>query len=362
MSPKISADHLARAAVVYIRQSTLAQVLGNLESQRRQYALADAAKAAGFAAVVTIDDDLGRSGSGLKIRPGFQKLVAAVCEGGVGAVYCLEASRLARNGRDWHHLIDLWRARRLPRHRPRPASTIRSTSNDRLLLGLKGSMSEYELSLMRQRGLAARDAKAGRGDLRFTLPPGYCWSESGRIEIDPDEHVAEAIRLVLRKFRELGSARQVFLWARDAGMNLPVVRRNLTLCRITWRPPAYHSIVQILQNPIYAGAYVFGRRGNRTSVVEGRARKTSGHRLTQADWNVLIRDHHEGYLTWAEFKENQNLFRENAHMQKRAERKAARGGRALLTGLARCGQCGRMMRVLLRHAIQPRPSLPVPRR
>lgn len=344
MSPKISADHLARAAVVYIRQSTLAQVLGNLESQRRQYALADAAKAAGFAAVVTIDDDLGRSGSGLKIRPGFQKLVAAVCEGGVGAVYCLEASRLARNGRDWHHLIDLCAL---------AGSLVIDLDgvydplhvNDRLLLGLKGSMSEYELSLMRQRGLAARDAKAGRGDLRFTLPPGYCWSESGRIEIDPDEHVAEAIRLVLRKFRELGSARQVFLWARDAGMNLPVVRRNLTLCRITWRPPAYHSIVQILQNPIYAGAYVFGRRGNRTSVVEGRARKTSGHRRTQADWNVLIRDHHEGYLTWAEFEENQNLFRENAHMQKRAERKAARGGRALLTGLARCGQCGRMMRV-----------------
>jgi len=251
MSPKITPDHLARAAVVYVRQSTLAQVLGNLESQRRQYALADAAKAAGFAAVATIDDDLGRSGSGLVIRPGFQKLVAAVCEGRVGAVYCLEASRLARNGRDWHHLIDLCALAGAlvidldgvydPRH-----------INDRLLLGLKGSMSEYELSLMRQRGLAARDAKAGRGELRFTLPPGYCWSEAGRIEIDPDEQVAEVIRLVLRKFRELGSARQVFLWAREAAVKLPVVRRNLTLCRIEWRAPAYHSVVQILQNPIYA--------------------------------------------------------------------------------------------------------------
>ena len=344
MSPKITPDHLARAAVVYVRQSTLAQVLGNLESQRRQYALADAAKAAGFAAVATIDDDLGRSGSGLVIRPGFQKLVAAVCEGRVGAVYCLEASRLARNGRDWHHLIDLCALAGAlvidldgvydPRH-----------INDRLLLGLKGSMSEYELSLMRQRGLAARDAKAGRGELRFTLPPGYCWSEAGRIEIDPDEHVAEVIRLVLRKFRELGSARQVFLWAREAAVKLPVVRRNLTLCRIEWRAPAYHSVVQILQNPIYAGAYTFGRRGNRTSVVEGRARKTTGHRRERTAWNALIRDHHEGYLTWVEFEENQALLRENAHMQKRAERKAARGGRALLTGLARCGRCGRMMRV-----------------
>jgi DNA invertase Pin-like site-specific DNA recombinase len=344
MSPKITPDHLARAAVVYVRQSTLAQVIGNLESQRRQYALADAAKAAGFAAVTTIDDDLGRSGSGLMVRPGFQKLVAAVCAGHVGAVYCLEASRLARNGRDWHHLIDLCALAGAlvidldgvydPRH-----------VNDRLLLGLKGSMSEYELSLMRQRGLAARDAKAARGDLRFTLPPGYRWSEAGRIEIDPDEHVAAAIRLVLRKFRELGSARQVFLWAREAGVRLPVVRRNLTLCRVEWRAPAYHSVVQILRNPIYAGAYAFGRRGDRTSVVEGRARKTSGHRRARSAWNVLIRDHHEGYLTWAEFEENQVLLRENAHMQKRAERKAARGGRALLTGLARCGQCGRMMRV-----------------
>jgi hypothetical protein len=198
---------------------------------------------------------------------------------------------------------------------------------------------------MRQRGLAARDAKAARGELRFTLPPGYCWSEAGRIEIDPDEHVAETIRLILRRFRELGSARQVFLWAHEAGVRLPVVRRNLTLCRVEWRAPAYHSVMQILLNPIYAGAYAFGRRGDRTSVVEGRARKTSGHRRARSAWNVLIRDHHEGYLTWAEFEENQVLLRENAHMQKRAARKAARGGRALLTGLARCGQCGRMMRV-----------------
>src|ERR1044071_6913284 len=200
MSPKITPDHLARAAVVYVRQSTLAQVIGNLESQRRQYALADAAKAAGFAAVATIDDDLGRSGSGLMVRPGFQKLVAAVCGGQVGAVYCLEASRLARNGRARHHLIDLCALAGAlvidfdGVYDPRQV-------NDRLLLGLKGSMSEYELSLMRQRGLAARDAKAARGDLRFTLPPGYRWSEAGRIEIDPDEHVVAAIRLVLRKFR-----------------------------------------------------------------------------------------------------------------------------------------------------------------
>src|SRR3954453_3520068 len=175
--------------------------------------------------------------------------------------------------------------------------------------------------------------------------PATAGGKRGRSRSTPIEHVAEAIRLVFRKFRELGSARQVFLWAREAVVKLPVVQRNLTLGRIAWRAPAYHSIRQILQNPIYAGAYAFGRRGDRTSVVEGRARKTSGHRRPMAAWNVLIRDPHPGYLTWAQFEEHQTMLRENAHMQKRAERKAARGGRALLTGLVRCGQCGRMMRV-----------------
>ncbi len=206
-------------------------------------------------------------------------------------------------------------------------------------------MSEYELTLMRQRGLAARDAKASRGELKFTLPPGFCWSEANRIEIDPDEHVAETIRLVFRKFRELGSARQVFLWARDADIRLPVVRINLRSCKIFWRQPAYHSVMQTLRSSIYAGAYAFGRRGNRTSVVDGRARKTTGHHRSISEWNVLIKDHHDGFLSWSQYEENQIMLCENAYMQKRAARKAARGGRALLTGLVRCGACGRMMRV-----------------
>src|SRR6266566_4077676 len=171
MYPKITSEHLGRGAVVYIRQSTMGQVAEHTESRRRQYALADSAREQGFASVSVIDDDLGRSGSGLVERPGFQKLVAAVCGGSVGSVFCIEASRLARNGRDWHHLIDLCAL----------VNTLvidhdgvydPRLINDRLLLGLKGTMSEYELSLLRQRGLAARDSKAGRGALRFTLPPG----------------------------------------------------------------------------------------------------------------------------------------------------------------------------------------------
>src|SRR4051812_41306256 len=249
MSAKIAADHLARGAVVYVRQSTTTQVQGNLESQRRQYALADAARAAGFASVTVIDDDLGRSGSGLAARPGFQRLVAELCAGAVGAVFCLEASRLARNGRDWHHLLDLCALTGALVIDPDGVHDPR-LMNDRLLLGLKGTMSEYELGLLRQRGLAARDGKAGRGALRFTLPPGLVWGEDGRIERGPDERVQEAVRLVLAKFRELGSARQVFLWLRDAALRLPRVPRHRTPRRIEGRGPPHHTARQVLHHPL----------------------------------------------------------------------------------------------------------------
>jgi DNA invertase Pin-like site-specific DNA recombinase len=344
MNQKITADHLGRGAVVYVRQSTMGQVIENTESQRRQYALAESARTIGFTSVTVIDDDLGRSGSGLIERPGFQKLVASVCAGSIGAVFCIEASRLARNGRDWHHLIDLCALVGTLVIDPDGTYDPRLV-NDRLLLGLKGTMSEYELSLLRQRGLASRDSKARRGELRFALPPGYCWNEVGQIEIDPDERISGAIRLVLNKFRELGSARQVMLWAQDAAVRLPVTRQSSIKCRIEWRPAAYHTVLQILRHPVYAGAYVFGRTCDRTRVVDGRARKTTGHSKPMTTWNVLLRDHHPGYISWEQFEANQQLISENAHMKSRTDRKSARGGRALLTGLVRCGRCGRTMRV-----------------
>ena len=315
MNPKITPEHLRRGAIVYVRQSTLGQVLEHTESKRRQYALADSARQLGFVSVSIIDDDLGRSGSGLVERPGFQKLVAAVCGGSVGSVFCIEASRLARNGRDWHHLIDLCAL----------VNTLvidhdgvydPRLINDRLLLGLKGTMSEYELSLLRQRGLAARDAKARRGELRFALPPGFCWDELGRIEIDPDERVSDAIRLLFRKFHELGSARQVFLWAIQAAVKLPVLRQSPAGSRIEWREPAYHTVVQVLKHPMYAGAYVFGRTTQRTQVIDGRARKSMGHHKPMEAWNVLIRDHHPGYITWEQFEANQkNAKRKRPHAE-----------------------------------------------
>ena len=345
MQPKITPDHLGRSAVVYIRQSTMGQVMEHTESQRRQYALAESARSLGFTAVTLIDDDLGRSGSGLVERPGFQKLVAQVCSGAVGAVFCIEASRLARNGRDWHHLIDLCALAGTLVIDPDGTYDPRLV-NDRLLLGLKGTMSEYELSLLRQRGLAARDSKALRGELQFILPPGYCWNEIGQIEMDPDERVRGAIELVFHKFQELGSARQVLLWALDQALQLPITRRNnSSVCKIEWRPAAYHTVLMILRHPVYAGAYVFGRTTQRTRVVDGRARKTTGHSKPMTGWNVLLRDHHPGYIDWDRYEANQRLISENAHMQRRTDRKSARGGRALLTGLVRCGRCGRTMRV-----------------
>jgi DNA invertase Pin-like site-specific DNA recombinase len=344
MSTKITAEHLAREAVVYVRQSSMGQVLENTESQHRQYALADTARTMGFGRVQVIDDDLGRSGSGQVHRPGFERLVASVCTGSVGAVFCLEASRLARNGRDWHHLIDLCALVGTVVVDPDGVYEPRLI-NDRLLLGLKGTMSEYELSLLRQRGLAARESKAKRGELQFGLPPGLCWDDLGRIVIDPDERVSEAVRMIFRKFNELGSVRQVLLWAVDAGIQVPVFYTRARKSAVRWRIPGYHNILQVVQNPMYAGAYAFGRTETRTVVVDGRARKSPGCRRGRERWLVLLQDHHPGYITWQEFEQNQAMLAENAHMKKATERKSGKGGRALLSGMVRCGRCGHMMRI-----------------
>src|ERR1700756_554679 len=221
---KITADHLGRGAFVYIRQSTADQLLNNLESRRRQYGLADRARQLGWTAVEVIDDDLGRSGSGIR-RPGFERLLAAICEGHAGAVFAIEASRLARNGRDWHTLIEFCGLVGTiivdedgvydPRH-----------PNDRLLLGMKGTMSELELSILRQRSLEALKQKARRGELFLTVAIGYVKVRHNRIDIDPDTRVQKALSLVFAKFAEFHSVRQVHVWLRDEGIELPAKSRR----------------------------------------------------------------------------------------------------------------------------------------
>ena len=341
-SDKVTPDHLRRRAIVYVRQSTVIQVLHNLESQRRQYNLVEYARELGFSDVVTIDEDLGKSGSGLVERPGFQRLVAEVCAGQVGSVLSIEASRLARNGRDWHHLIELCGVVGAVVIDPEGIYDPR-LPNDRLLLGLKGTMNEFELHLFRQRSFEAMRQKAGRGEFQCNLPAGYCWAPSGKIEFDPDRRVQQAIRSVFERFAALGSARQVLMEFRSQGIQLPVHHPDPTGSRIQWRQPVYHAVLSILINPVFAGAYAFGKTGSRTAVVEGRAKKTVGHRKPVDEWSVLIKDHHEGYITWQQFERNQKVLSENNFMLTGSTRKAGRGGHGLLTGLLRCRRCGRML-------------------
>jgi DNA invertase Pin-like site-specific DNA recombinase len=344
MSSKITAEHLCRRAIVYVRQSTTFQMTHNQESQRRQYGLAEHARQLGFGLVDIIDEDLGRTGSGLVERPGFQRLVGEVCSGQIGAVFCIEASRLARNGRDWHHLIELCGLAGTLVIDPDGVYNPQIV-NDRLLLGLKGTMSEFELNLLRQRSLESIRQKARRGELRFGLPAGYGWTHHGKIEKDPDLRVQHAIQLVFGKFDELGSARQVLLWFRSENVMLPVVSYDTFGKGVTWKLPVYRTIHATLANPIYAGAYAFGRTEAKTKMVAGRARKTSGHKKTRENWLVLLRDHHPGYVSWERFEHNQMVIAENAHSKSCFSRKSGRGGRSLLAGLMRCGHCGRMLHV-----------------
>jgi DNA invertase Pin-like site-specific DNA recombinase len=341
---KVTGDHLKRRAIVYIRQSSPIQVANNLESQRRQYALADQARQLGFQQVEVIDEDLGRSGSGQVDRPGFARLVAEVCTGSVGAVFCIEASRLARNGRDWHHLIELCGLVRALVVDPDGVYDP-GLLNDRLLLGLKGTMSEFELNLLRQRCQEAIRQKARRGELQFALPIGYRWAPNGKVEKDPDRRIQQALELIFAKMEEFGSARQVLLWFRAEKVSLPALMYGEGGRELIWKLPVYNTIWHMLRNPMYAGGYAFGKTEARTKVVGGRARKTIGHSKPVENWTVLIRDHHSGYITWEQYERNQALLADNAHMKSRMEPKAARGGRSLLAGLLRCRRCGRMLHV-----------------
>lgn len=344
MSMKILPTHRERLAVVYVRQSSQHQVLNNLESRRRQYDLAARATELGFAHVETIDEDLGRSGSGMVERPGFARLVAMVCAGDVGAVLSLEASRLARNGRDWHQLIELCGfsgslvidAEGI--YDPRQ-------SNDRLLLGLKGTMSEFELSLFRQRSEQAIRQKAQRGELQFCLPIGYVWSPNGDIERDPDQRIRSAVDSVFEKFEQLGSARQVLLWFRGHGLLLPATRNGHGTPPVAWKSPVYHSILTMLTNPLYAGAYAYGKTENRVAMKTGRAEKSRGHRKSRDRWIALIRDHHDAYVPWEQYERNMAVIERNTHMRGKMGPTGGRGGRSLLAGLLRCKRCGRMLHV-----------------
>ena len=344
MNSKLTSERLRKKAIVYVRQSKPSQLIDNQESRRLQYGLVDRARGLGFQQINVIDEDLGRTGSGLVERPGFQHLVSEVLSEEVGAVFCLEASRLARNGRDWHHLIELCGMVGAVLADP-DGIYDPMLINDRLLLGLKGSMAEFELSLFRQRSIEAIRQKAQRGELWIPLPVGFCWSPNGKIEKDPDERVQQAAQLVFRKMTELGSIRQVVIWLREENVCLPASSPVAGTCQRVWKLPLYQNTHDMLTNPVYAGAYAFGKSEARTKVVDGRAQRTFGHDKPRAAWGVLIRDHHPGYISWEEYERNQAMIATNTFGHSDAEPKAGRGGRALLSGLLRCRRCGRKLHV-----------------
>ena len=347
MTEKISEGHLSRSAFVYIRQSTLQQVRNNTESSRRQYALEGRAKDLGFQTVVVIDDDLGVSGTGSRERPGFARLLAAVCDGQVGAVFALEASRLARNNRDWHHLIDLCVLTETLVIDGEGVYDPRLL-NDRMLLGLKGTMSEFEIGILRQRAQEAYRQKVQRGHVLTLVPIGYERNGAGGIEKTPDRQIQEAIQSLFQQFATMGTLRQVLLWYHEEQIKFPRQRRRHGVSSLEWRLPDYQQLLRILKNPTYAGAFVHGRSRSHMGVVGGRSRKTTGRRVPMEQWTVLIKDHHSGYITWERYMEILQQLTANSTKTHGSHTGAARNGTAMLSGLLRCARCGLKLSVTYR--------------
>jgi excisionase family DNA binding protein len=343
MMNKITNDHLSRAAYVYVRQSTPGQLINNKESRRRQYGLAERAKALGWQNVNIVDEDLGRSGDGTA-RSGFDRLLTAVCTGTAGAVFAIECSRLARNGREWHTLLEFCGLVNCLIIDDQLVYDPKLT-DDRLVLGLKGTYSEFELSILRQRSLEALRLKAARGDLYRTVAVGYVRTADNRLEMDPDKRVREAIHLAFRKFVEFGSVRQVGLWLIDEGIKMPVAVYGPEGRVVEWRLPRYNTLYRVLTNPIYAGVYAYGQTGSKVRLEGRRKLIVRNMRRPQADWDVLIRDHHEGYIRWEEYQRNQQIINGNANRKGAIVPGSVRSGGGLLAGLLRCGHCGRKLKV-----------------
>jgi DNA invertase Pin-like site-specific DNA recombinase/predicted DNA-binding transcriptional regulator AlpA len=340
---KVQPSHTQRTAFVYIRQSSPAQVEYNRESTARQYALVDKACHLGWAKeqVIVIDEDLGLTGSGWAKRSGFARMTAEVALGHVGIVLGLEVSRVARNNADWYRLLDLCGM----------TNTLIGDSdgiyhpalfNDRLVLGLKGTMSEAELHILRARLDGGIRNKAKRGELRRGLPVGLVWGEQdGEVCFHPDESVVSIIRTVFAKFTELGSARKVWLWFRSEALSFPT--RATMNSEIRWAAPTYTAIHNVLTNPVYAGAYTYGKcRRERYVDEQGMFRRRTRH-LPMAEWSVLLPEHHPGYIDWTTFQANQARIDSNVHPQPHQAGGAVREGTALLQGLATCGKCGRRL-------------------
>ena len=343
---KITPEHLARKAVVYLRQSSPAQVKHNRESQRLQYALRDTARDYGFKHVEVIDCDLGKSAAiGAQARDGFKQLLASVALGEVGLVLSRELSRLSRTDKDWCHLLELCQVFN---------TLIADAENlydlnrldDQLVLGIKGTLSVVELKTLKFRLQQGREAKAQRGELGRCLAPGYAADPDGQIAKDPNLRVQEVIALVFKKFGELGSIRQTHRWFHEENIELPVNKAIGGRFQLVWQLPTMSFLTDMLHNPLYAGASVYGRRPVETVVKDGQVRKRQGSARAAEEASVFIPAHHPGYISWTQYQRYQDIMRSNGGNFTRDESAlAVRNGQGLLTGLLRCGRCGRKLHI-----------------
>jgi DNA invertase Pin-like site-specific DNA recombinase len=343
MHPKIKPSHLTKIAYLYLRQSSLQQLLDHQESPRVQLGLQNTLQQLGFARVEVIDTDLGKSAAGYLRRPGFVEILNNVCLGQAGAIAAWEASRLARSNFDWQNLIRFCQV----------TGTLvidesgvydPTNSDDLAMLGIKATMSEYELNLLAKRARAGLLEKAKRGELHTLLSSGYHLTDDGQYEMVPDEHIRQIVQWVFDQFDERGTIRQVHLWFVEKQIEFPIVHYHRGGQRTTsWEVPSYQLLRDVLTNPAYAGAYVWGRRQTRTFIREQQPMKTAGHPLPMAEWKVLILGHHQGYISWEKFLQNQERIRDNSNKLSPFSKGAPKMGSSLLTGLMVCGHCGRKL-------------------
>jgi DNA invertase Pin-like site-specific DNA recombinase len=342
---KINADHLARKAIIYLRQSSLSQVKHNTESQRLQYALAERATRLGFRQVEIIDKDLGSSAaSGSRQRPGFQQLLTSVAVGDVGIILSREISRLSRTDKDWCHLMEICQ---LFNTLIGDEETVYDPNqfDDQLVLGIKGTISVAELNMLRIRLLQGKEAKAKRGELFTVVAPGFI-RDANQIVKDPNRRVQDAIMLIFTKFLELGSIRQTYTWFLENKIELPVNKAMGGRIQLTWKLPAQTFIPSVLHNPLYAGAYVYGRRPVEKVFEAGKVRKRQSSIQSPDTAKVFIQDHHEGYISWETYLRIQRMIDQNGtNFQADEAILAAREGHGLLTGLLRCARCGHKLHV-----------------
>jgi DNA invertase Pin-like site-specific DNA recombinase len=343
-SPKIKPEHLVRKAIVYLRQSSEKQVRQNLESQRLQYELAERIRGLGWQEIEIINSDLGSSAAmGSASREGFERVLSSVALGEVGIVVSREVSRLSRTDKDWCRLFEVCQIFGTLIGDEQQVYDL-SYLDDQLILGIKGTLSVVELKVLRQRLQAGQESKARRGELFKRLPVGYAKDGTGKIVLHPDRRVREAIQLVFTKFRELWSVRQTFQWFRDHDVELPA--NPIRGTRLVWKIPSQSLVADILRNPFYAGAYVWGRRPMETLLVDGRLKKRQAANRRPEECRVFIADHHVGYIDWATYEENQRMMRRNSvHWEADESTSAIRAGQGLLIGLLRCGHCGRKLHV-----------------